>query len=198
MNPILQTMGQEFLCRLSVFLLIFRFLSFSRKPLGQIEQNLNLIFTGRSSSKIVSNDIATTFNHGFSLVENLEISKKNSVSGGKEIILLHVYIYRKGTCLGNLEEGQNLKKRGKYMYSNCTTSMTEVISCNKQCYHLWLSVLLLPIWNYSGWGIYLKSNSLRVVSEGEIFPCLRVQTNFMMKILAVNEISNSFRLSSLL
>lgn len=61
MNPILQTMGQEFLCRLSVFLLIFRFLSFSRKPLGQIEQNLNLIFTGRSSSKIVSNDIATTF-----------------------------------------------------------------------------------------------------------------------------------------
>ena len=136
MNPILQTMGQEFLCRLSVFLLIFRFLSFSRKPLGQIEQNLNLIFTGRSSSKIVSNDIATTFNHGFSLVENLEISKKNSVSGGKEIILLHVYIYRKGTCLGNLEEGQNLKKRGKYMYSNCTTSMTEVISCNKQCYHL--------------------------------------------------------------
>lgn len=198
MNPILQTMGQEFLCRLSVFLLIFRFLSFSRKPLGQIEQNLNLIFTGRSSSKIVSNDIATTFNHGFSLVENLEISKKNSVSGGKEIILLHVYIYRKGTCLGNLEEGQNLKKRGKYMYSNCTTSMTEVISCNKQCYHLWLSVLLLPIWNYSGWGIYLKSNSLRVVSEGEIFPCIRVQTNFMMKILAVNEISNSFRLSSLL
>jgi hypothetical protein len=198
MNPILQTMGQEFLCRLSVFLLIFRFLSFSRKPLGQIEQNLNLIFTGRSSSKIVSNDIATTFNHGFSLVENLEISKKNSVSGGKEIILLHVYIYRKGTCLGNLEEGQNLKKRGKYMYSNYTTSMTEVISCNKQCYHLRLSVLLLPIWNYSGWGIYLKSNSLRVVSEGEIFPCIRVQTNFMMKILAVNEISNSFRLSSLL
>lgn len=61
MNPILQTMGQEFLCRLSVFLLIFRFLSFSRKPLGQIEQKLNLIFTGRSSSKIVSNDIATTF-----------------------------------------------------------------------------------------------------------------------------------------
>jgi hypothetical protein len=38
MNPILQTMGQEFLCRLSVFLLIFRFLSFSRKPLDQIEQ----------------------------------------------------------------------------------------------------------------------------------------------------------------
>jgi hypothetical protein len=201
MNPIIQTMGQEFLCRLSVFLLIFRFLSFSRKPLGQIEQNLNLIFTGRSSSKIVSNDIATTFKMATMASHWLKTWKSRKifrVSGGKEIILLHVYIYWKGTCLGNLEEGQNLKKRGKYMHSNYTTSMTEVISCNKQCYHLRLSVLLLPIWNYSGWGIYLKSNSLRVVSQGEIFPCIRVQTNFMMKILAVNEISNSFRLSSLL